>query len=169
MPSKAQKRKRQAAKRHGTEAAKMRDGGNALFVVPEESREDTQLIQVAVKNRWPVTQTIAKKLVRRLVEVAEKKTVKIFAGEGVFDCESTADKNANAAAKTLLAMALMNQKDEIEEARRNGPQKPQPQTTINVGVKVDNHTDTGRTLASQVLQRIRNGVVSEGVSGGPAD
>ena len=169
MPSKAQKRKRQDAARHGTEAAKLRDGGNALFVHPEEAHADMQLVNMAIKQRFPITQTIAKKLVRRLMEVTEKKTVKIAVGEGVFDCESTADKNANAATKTLLAMAAINQRDEIEHSRRTGPQKQQPQTTINVGVKVDNHTDTGRTLASKVLQRIRNGNISEGVSGRSTD
>lgn len=157
MPSRAQKRKRRDARKHGTEAAKMRDGGTALLTSPENAKSDTAIIITAVEKRFPITQTIAKKLVRRLAEITEKKTVPVATKDGVFDCEATADKNAIAAGNALRAMAAMNQRDEIEAIRRSGPPKPQPQTTINVGVNVDNRTDERRNLTLAIADRVRAG------------
>lgn len=159
MPSRAQKRKRSDARKHGTEAAKMRDGGTALLRDLNHPSADTSLIVKAVEKRFPITQAIAKKLVRRLAEVVEKKTVPVATKDGVFDCEATADKNAIAAGNALRAMAAMNQRDELEAIRRSGPQKPQPQTTINVGVNVDNRTDERRNLTLAIAERVRAGRV----------
>lgn len=163
MPSKAQKRKRNAARKHGTEAAKMREGGNALLQDTNRPQSDTAMIVMAVEKRFPITHTIAKKLVRRLAEVVEKKTVPIATKQGVFDCEATADKNAIAAGNAIRAMAAMNQRDEIEAIRRS---KPQPQTTINVGVNVDNRIDERRAETLAIAERIRAGRVLSVDSGG---
>ena len=156
MPSKAQKRKRLAARKHGTDAAKMREGGDALLQDTNRPQSDTAFIITAVEKRFPITQTIAKKLVRRLAEVVEKKTVQVPTKDGVFDCEATADKNAIAASNALRAMAAMNQRDELEAIRRSGP-KTQPQTTINVGVNVDNRIDQRRDQTLAIAERIRAG------------
>ena len=51
-----------------------------------------------------------------------------------------------AAGKLLLAFMEYNQS--------LNPKTP-PQTTINVGVKVENNSDTGRNRASKVLERLR--------------
>jgi hypothetical protein len=158
MPSKAQRRKRADAKRHGTDAAKMRDGGTALLHVDSQVKSDAAMIVSAVEKRFPITQTIAKKLVRRLASITEKTTVQIATKDGVFDCEATADKNAIAAGNALRAMAAMNQRDELEAMRRNNP-KQQPQTTINVGVNVDNRTDERRNLTLAIAERVRAGRV----------
>ena len=159
MPSRAQKRKRKDARKHGTEAAKMRDGGTALLRDVNHPAADTALIVKAVERRFPITQTIAKKLVRRLTQVVEKKTVTIATKDGVFDCEATADKNAIAAGNALRAMAAMNQRDELEAIRRSGPQKPQPQTTTNIQVNVGNPTDERRNITLAIAERVRAGRV----------
>jgi len=159
MPSRAQRRKRKDARKHGTEAAKMRDGGTALLQDTNHPSADTSLIVKAVEKRFPITQTIAKKLVRRLAEVVEKKTVPVATKDGVFACEATADKNAIAAGNALRAMAAMNQRDELEAIRRSGPQKPQPQTTTNIQVNVGNPTDERRNLTLAIAERVRAGRV----------
>jgi hypothetical protein len=158
MPSRAQKRKRSDARKHGTEAAKMRDGGTALLRSDEQVKSDAKLIVTAVEKRFPITQTIAKKLVRRLANVVEKTTVQIATKDGVFDCEATADKNAIAAGNALRAMAAMNQRDELEAIRRSNP-KQQSQTVVNVGVNVDNRTDERRNRALAIAERFRDGRV----------
>jgi hypothetical protein len=124
----------------------------------EQVKEDAKLIVTAVEKRFPITQTIAKKLVRRLADVVEKKTVQIATKDGVFDCEATADKNAIAAGNALRAMAAMNQRDELEAIRRNNP-KQQSQTVVNVGVNVDNRTDERRNRALAIAERFRDGRV----------
>jgi hypothetical protein len=158
MPSKAQKRKRAAARRHGTEAAKMRDGGTALLRSDDQVKSDTAMIVTAVEKRFPITQTMAKKLVRRLVNITEKTSVPVAMKDGVFNCEATADKNAIAAGNALRSMAAMNQRDELEAIRRNNP-KQQSQTVVNVGVNVDNRTDERRNRALAIAERFRDGRV----------
>jgi len=159
MPSKAQKRKRAAARKHGTESGAERDGGLALFQNPKEFKQDVALVSTAVKKRFPITETKAKKIVDRMMNIIEKRSVTIALAEGMtFNCESTADKNATAAAKVIQAMAAMNQKDEIESVRRSGPQK-QSQTVVNVGVNVDNRIDERRNRALAIADRFRNGGV----------
>lgn len=165
MPSKAQKRKRNAARKHGTEAAKMREGGNTLLQDTNRPQSDTAMIITAVEKRFPITQTIAKKLVRRLSDVVAKTTVPIATKTGIVDCEATADKNAIAASNALRAMAAMNQRDELEAIRRNDPQRPQ-QTVVNVGVNVDNRTDERRNQTLAIAERIRAGRVLSVDSGG---
>lgn len=157
MPSKAQKRKRKAARQYGTDAARMRAGGNALLTVESDTRKDVSMIVSAVEKRFPITQTIAKKLVQRLAKVVEKTSVPIATQNGIVNCEATADKNAIAASNALRAMAAMNQRDELESIRRSGPQKPG--TTINVGVNVDNRTDERRNLTLAIAERVRAGRV----------
>ena len=159
MPSRAQKRKRRDARKHGTDAAKMREGGDSLLSSPESVKSDSAMIITAVEKRFPITQTIAKKLVRRLASIAEKTTVPVATKDGVFECEATADKNAIAASNALRAMAAMNQRDELESIRRSGPQKQSGQTTINVGVNVDNRTDERRNLTLAIAERVRAGRV----------
>lgn len=126
--------------------------------VDSQVKSDAAMIVSAVEKRFPITQTIAKKLVRRLASITEKTTVQIATKDGVFDCEATADKNAIAAGNALRAMAAMNQRDELEAIRRNNP-KQQPQTTINVGVNVDNRTDERRNLTLAIAERVRAGRV----------
>ena len=165
MPSKAQKRKRRDARKHGTDAAKMRAGGTALLTTPESVKSDTSMIVAAVEKRFPITQTMAKKIVKRLVDVTEKTTVPIATKTGIVNCEATADKNAIAASNALRAMAAMNQRDELEAIRRSGPQKPSPQTTTNIQVNVGNPTDERRNLTLAIAERVRAGRVLVSDSG----
>lgn len=167
MPSKAQKRKRSAAKRHGTESDGDRDGGVTLFENQKETRNDLSLVSMAVKKRFPITDTKAKKIVDRMMVIIEKTTVQIPLSDGaVFDCESTADKNATAAAKVIQAMSAMNQRDEFEAMRRGVQSKQQSQTVVNVGVSVDNRTNERRNRALAIAERFRDGgILVENTSG----
>ena len=61
-----------------------------------------------------------------------------------------------AAARVLIAMAEFNE---------GLNQKQQPQTTVNVGVKIDNTSNAGRTLASEIAERIRAERLLGGSSG----
>jgi hypothetical protein len=62
-----------------------------------------------------------------------------------------------AAARVLIAMAEFNE--------GLNQKQQQPQTTVNVGVKIDNTSNAGRTLASEIAERIRAERLLGGSSG----
>lgn len=102
-----------------------------LLTDPNHIRQDLQYIATAIRHDWDIPE----QLLSTLPKVAGAIAIKGKPSQQV------------AAMKVLLAMKEQNDK------RDQPPQKPQ--TTINVGVKVENNSDTGRNLASQIVKRIR--------------
>jgi hypothetical protein len=93
-------------------------------------------------------------------------------GELVID-EDLADKNAISASALLIAIEGQQQKDDHLEKRLAVQSKPvqqqQPQTTINVGVNVDNRMDERRRQTLSIIERVGagRGIQLDG-SGSPA-
>jgi len=78
----------------------------------------------------------------------------------------------NAAVIMGQILSKGNNREKVAAARvivamnaQNNPQ-PQQQTMVNVGVKIENNnSDAGRTLASQIVDRIRTARISGNDSG----
>ena len=163
MVTKAKKRERRAqrnaaaANRIGekfTKIAEARRDSTDLLSNESEVRADIALVENAVVNQWPVQAAKAAVIVDRLIGIVEKKTVSIPCGEGVFESESEADKNAMKASDLLFKMANSNNK------------KPAAGTTINVGVNVDASTDERRNRTLAIAQRFGAGKVLRDTSTG---
>lgn len=167
MVSKARKRERQeqrhaaAANRVGekyTKLAEQKKRSTDLLSNEDDLGSDLAMVNRAVVNEWPVMAEKAGVIVDRLIGIVEKKTVTIPCGEGVFESESEADKNAMKASDLLFKMANQNNK------------KPATGTTINVGVNVDASTDERRNRTLAIAERFgASGVLSDSATGGSAD
>ena len=108
--------------------------------------------------RWRrLTETKKRRIVDRLFKIVDKEfTTRLDAmGEVVHD-EEMADKNSMAASDLLLKIESQKQKDEHLLQKMASTVKPQAaQTTINVGVNVDNRTDERRNQTLAIAERIR--------------
>lgn len=138
-----QERKKRAA------AAKPYDGPAVELLCDDDAIPgDMRMIRKAVTESWPVNRDIMQDSVSRLNEIQNKKTVLVPCGEGTFPSEAVADANAIKAAALLKSMVDANTKAKQAE-------KPKPQTTINVGVNVDNRsTDERGHRLTQIAQRL---------------
>ena len=163
MVTKAKKRERRAqrnaaaSKRVGqkfTKIAEARKNSTDLLSDESDLNADLAMVNAAVVNQWPVMAEKASVIVDRLIGIVEKKTVAIPCGEGVFESESEADKNAMKASDLLFKMANHNNK------------KPSAGTTINVGVNVDASTDERRNRTLAIAQRFGAGRVLFDASAG---
>ena len=93
----------------------------------------------------------------RTLEMAIRKGFKI--PDAIFE---------NAAAIMGQILAKGNNREKVAAARvivamnaQNNPPQPPPQPIVNVGVKIENNnSDSGRNLASQIVERIRASRVS---------
>ena len=135
----------------------VRVGGSAdlqtqILKVDSDIKKDLGLISRGVRERWPGLMEKGSAVVERLASIIEKTVVIVPIGEGVGPSEDAADKNSIAASKVYVAMMAQNQKDEINHDRKNNPG---PQTTINVGVNVDNRNDERRNQTLAIAERIR--------------
>ena len=123
--------------------------------------KDARLILRADKERWPVPDEVRTAVVKRLAEIVEKREVAVVDSEGgVSYDESIADKNSIAASKALALLVGQNQKDTQP--------KQSTQPVVQVGVQVNGNPQSGRTLAGEIVKRLRIGGVSSGDSGRPA-
>ncbi len=124
---------------------------------PEDIIKDGRLILRAEKEDWPIPAEIKTAVVKRLHDIVTKTEVAVVDGEGgVHYDENQADKNSTNAAKVLAQLVEQNRKRQ----QANNP-RPVNQPTVNVGVQVNGNPQSGRMLASTILERIR----IEGVSG----
>lgn len=136
-----------------------------MEILSDENRhsavvKDARLILRADRERWPVPIEVRAAVVKRLTEIVQKTETAVVDKEGGVNYdENVADKNAIAASRALAALVAQNQRDEHPQ---QGPKQP----TINVGVQVNGNPQSGRTLASQIVERIRLGGVSSVDSGG---
>lgn len=122
--------------------------------------KDARLILRADKERWPVPDEVRTAVVKRLAEIVEKREVAVVDSEGGVNYdESIADKNSIAASKALALLVGQNQKDTQP--------KQSTQPVVQVGVQVNGNPQSGRTLAGEIVKRLRIGGVSSGDSGTP--
>lgn len=122
--------------------------------------KDARLILRADKERWPVPDEVRTAVVKRLAEIVEKREVAVVDSEGGVNYdESIADKNSIAASKALALLVGQNQKDTQP--------KQSTQPVVQVGVQVNGNPQSGRTLAGEIVKRLRIGGVSSGDSGRP--
>lgn len=159
MASKARKKFRAAERHDARQERKKRAAaakplgyqGGALLADVSELKQDATLITQAVTEIWPVKPSQAAVIVDRLMGIVEKKTVTVPCGESVFESEAVADANATKAAALMKSLVDANK-------RHSGNQKP-AQTTINVGVNVDNRIDERRSRTLAIAQRFGTGRV----------
>jgi hypothetical protein len=111
-----------------------------LLTNPGHTREDFRMVETAIRKGWQIPD----QLLEALPRVA-----------GVMALKGK-PRDQIAAMKVLLAMKEQNDKPE--------PQKAQP-TVVNVGVNVDNVSNAGRGLASQILARLGTDRISGVTSG----
>jgi hypothetical protein len=115
--------------------------------------KDLALVKKALRWRT-LTETRKRRIVDRLFKIVDKEfTTRLDAMGEVIHDEEMADKNAMLASGLLLKMEDQKQKDEHLEKRLQGPVKQQPQTTINVGVNVDNRMDERRSRTRALIER----------------
>lgn len=158
MTGKAKRRDRRAARalarQNEFDGVDTREGlSSQLLTEVKDIPKDLALVGKAL--RWKtLTETKKRRIVDRLFKIVDKEfTTRLDAmGEVVHD-EEMADKNAMFASSLLLKMEDQKQKDEHLEKRLQGPRKPQPQTTINVGVNVANNMDERRNRTRALIER----------------
>lgn len=161
MVGKAKRRNRRAARAESRQAefdqsmgVESREGlTSELLTEVKNIPKDLALVNKAL--RWKtLTETKKRRIVDRLFKIVDKEfTTRLDPmGEVVHD-EEMADKNAMFASSLLLKMEDQKQKDEHLEKRLQGPVKQQPQTTINVGVNVDNRMDERRSRTRALIER----------------
>ena len=124
-------------------------GGDSgrLLTKPKEVVADARLIERAVRGRWGVRRRGM--IRRRLEEIVAKTEVEVHFGtkEGPVGVNSpdSADKNAVAAARVLVAMDSMDQADDHFEVKNKTPATPGVGIYVNGG----NNPQSG---SSQIVQ-----------------
>ena len=105
-------------------------------------RSELRTLERGIRQKWDIPDEVLRMVPMRMLGIMAK-------GK---------DRDSIAAAKVLAAL----------NAQNNPPELAAPQ--INVGVKVENNqlSDAGRTLASEVVERIRTARISADDSGRPA-
>lgn len=161
MVGKAKRRNRRAARAESRQAEfdqsiglEPREGlASELLADVKNIPKDLALVNKALRWRT-LTETKKRRIVDRLFKIVDKEfTTRLDAmGEVVHD-EEMADRNAMVASSLLLKMEDQKQKDEHIEKRLHGPVKQKPQTTINVGVNVDNRMDERRSRTRALIER----------------
>jgi hypothetical protein len=107
------------------------DGDAMEEIDQHHSRQQLRMAETAIKKGWDIPE----QLMSALPKVAGAMAINGSAREKI------------AAMKVLIAMKEQND--------RADPGRQQPQTTINVGVNVDNRTESREAL--QFLERFREG------------
>lgn len=135
-------------------ASESREGlSSDLLENPKSVATDLALVKKSL--RWERRSEDRNAIViDRLVGLVKKTGVPRLTKDGdlIID-EEVADKNALVASSILVSIEAQQQKDEHLE-RRLSAQKPQkPQTTINVGVNVDNRMDERRSRTRALIER----------------
>jgi len=131
----------------------LRVQGEGFLCEPSEIPADLKMLERAVIEEFPVTVEMMKTSVARLEEIKATKTYTIPCGEGVFESAAVA------AGLSLKAIEIQNKMIESNIKRRSQATKTTPQTTINVGVNVDNRTDERRNQLIALGERFRTGGV----------
>ena len=159
MTGKARRRDRRAARALRRDAefkqSESREGlASELLMNPKSISTDLSLVKKSL--RWGLSGKKMRSVVSRLCDIAEKKyTTRVGPeGEEILD-EELAEKNALEAMKILVSIGAQQQRDDHMERRLTSGQGNQKQTTINVGVNVDNRIDEQRTETLAIAQRIR--------------
>ena len=161
MATKAKKKQRSEARhaarqerKKATAAANpvQRVQGEGFLCEPSTLAADMTLMKQAVIEEFPISAEMMKTSVDRLEEIKAKKTYTVPCGDGVFESEAVA------AGLSMKAIELQNKMLEAN-AKRRAQAKPAPQTTINVGVNVDNRTDERRNQLIALGERFRSGTV----------
>lgn len=108
--------KRQAKKpQSGNGQPRTATKDTTLLLRKKEVREDTQLLQTAVQQRWPIPRAKVPVIVRRLIGIVRKRSVTVVTKTGdIVDAEAPADTNSILAARVLAQMEAQNQKDDFK-------------------------------------------------------
>ena len=115
-----------------------------------ETSRDIGLVSKAVGSVWPVSDDHKVAVLNRLLRIIDKEAVAIACKDGGVNYdEDRADKNAIAAATVVQRMIGQN----MQASRPAAAGFVQP--VVNVGVQVNGNSQTGRTLASEIAERIR--------------
>jgi len=115
-----------------------------LLSDPKHIRGDLAIIHRSLLNQWKLPETLLSGLPQSMIKI-------------VVD-ENAKPRERIAAARNLMLMKAANDMAE-------NPQ-PVPQTTVNVGVKIDTaNPGVGRTLAAQIVERIRAARISGNSAG----
>lgn len=112
-----------------------------LLTDPGHTRSDLRQIESAIRKGWVIPDMVLDAL---------PKTMAVIALKGK-------PRDQIAAAKVLLAMKGQSDKPEVA-----APQ----QTVVNVGVNVDNRTDTERDPLLAIAERVKAAIVLRKNSGG---
>ena len=124
----------------------------------KQSLADTRLMSRAVRERWPIDDVKRAVIINRLCRIVDKDDVAVTDQQGTVQYdEATADRNAIAAARVLVAMISQNQRDEQP--------RQQMAPVVNVGVAVNGNPQSGRNLATAIAERIRTERLSHNAPG----
>lgn len=120
-----------------------------LLTDPGHTRQDLAMIRQAVRKGWDIPE----QLLSALPKVAGAMAL---------------DKNEKSAVRLKAMETILKMKESNDQA--DGVDKPQhqpqqPQTTINVGVNVDNRTDAGRDPLLAIAERVKAAIVLRDNSG----
>lgn len=159
MTGRARRRDRRAARAARRESefnqSESREGlASELLMDQKFVTNDLKLIKKSL--RWGLTGKKRRCVVDRLCKIAEKEYTTRVGPEGdeILD-EELAEKHALEAMKILVAIGAQEQRDEhLDRRLTHGVDNPK-QTTINVGVNVDNRIDEERTATLAIAKRIR--------------
>jgi len=117
-----------------------------LLTDPSHSRADLAMVETAIRKGWQIPEQLLEALPRVAGAMALK-------GK---------PRDQIRAIEVILRMKEQNEKSITT-------QKSGRSQTINVGVNVANVSDTGRSLASEILARLGTDGVSEVTAGSDAD
>jgi hypothetical protein len=110
-----------------------------LLTDPGHTRGDLQMIRQAIRHGWEIPEQLLSALPKvagaMALDKKEKSVTRLKAME------------------TILKMKEANDRADGTDKPQTPPQPPQ--TTINVGVSVDNRTDTGRDPLLAIGERIQ--------------
>lgn len=117
-----------------------------LLTDPGHLRSDLQMITTAIRRGYDIPD----ELIAALPKVAGSLML---------------DKNQKGQVRLKAIDALMAMKAADDRAKGiDKPQGPPPQTTVNVGVKIENNSNAGTSLAREVLEQLRLDGVPERIS-----
>lgn len=158
MTGRSKRRDRRAARAARRELAfrdaESREGlQSELLVNPKSIGNDLALVKKSLL--WGLTGRKRRAVVDRLCKIADKEfTVRIGKDGGEILDEELAEKHSLEAMKILVAIGAQQQREDHFE-KRTGQQSATKQTTINVGVNVDNRSDDERAATLAIAKRIR--------------
>jgi len=110
---------------------------NSLLLDPKASKKDLAIARRAIREKWPISESTRRHLVKRLVKVTRKEAVLVEWGQGdektLMPMDGPADANAISATKVLVQMMGQNQADEHHADEQANPQPP---AGVNLNVAV---------------------------------